>query len=80
MAYDDNLTLAAGYRSGSAWGADNHFFNKPDGAIAFQPHWQPGGRPLPAGPVDGGTWRLGVSDRGGDIEFAKRLHEQVSGP
>lgn len=73
IAYDDELTLAAAYRPGSAWSEDNRWFNPPGRNVAWQPLWQPGGRAWPPGDYAGGTWRIGASDRPADSAFADGL-------
>jgi Glycosyl hydrolases family 32 N-terminal domain len=80
IAYDDEVTLAAAYRDGSAWGTDNRWYDPPSSGMSWQPHWQPGGRALATGTLAGGTWRLGVSPRTADTAFAERLHEELNGP
>jgi hypothetical protein len=75
MAHDDELTLAAAYRPGSAWSQDNRWFNPPGGNVAWQPLWQPGGRAWPQGDYAGGTWRIGASPRPADRDFADSLWE-----
>jgi len=74
IAHDDELTLAAAYRPGSAWSEDNHWFG-PGGSVSWQPLWQPGGRAWPPGDYAGGAWRIGASDRPADAAFADGLWE-----
>jgi hypothetical protein len=76
IAHDDELTLAAAYKPGSAWSQDNRWFNPPGGNISWQPLWQPGGRGWPAGDYAGGTWRIGASGRPADRAFADALWDQ----
>lgn len=73
LATSDDLTVVAAYRNGSAFAEDNRWFHPPGGAVAWQPLWQPGGRPLPTGDLPGGTWRLGFSGTPHDTAFADRL-------
>jgi hypothetical protein len=73
IAHDDELTLAAAYRPGSAFGTDNRWYNPPGGNLSWQPLWQPGGRAWPAGDHAGGTWRVGASPRPADRAFADSL-------
>ncbi len=65
-------TVAARFAPGSSWGTDNRFYAG-QGAVVWQPHWQPGGRALAPGTYDLGTWRLGASPFGGDDELGARL-------
>ncbi|MEN5075129.1 DUF2961 domain-containing protein [Isoptericola cucumis] len=65
-------TVAARFAPGSSWGTDNRFYAG-QGAVVWQPHWQPGGRDLAPGTYDLGTWHLGASPFGGDDELGARL-------
>ncbi|MFG1815243.1 glycoside hydrolase [Kribbella sp. NPDC049174] len=73
MATGPGLSVVTAYRAGSAWSADNHWYDSSNGGVAWQPLWQPGGRPLPPGAYDGGRWRLGFSGTERDITFAESL-------
>ena len=79
IAYDDEATLAAAYRAGSAWAEANRWYSPPDGAMSWQPLWRPGGMPIPRGTLPGGTWRLGVSPRGADTAYAQQLAASLGG-
>jgi len=67
-----DATVAARFVPGSSSGADNRFYAG-QGAVVWQPHWQPGGRPLGADTVEVGTWRVGGSPFGGDDTLGGRL-------
>ncbi|TDD20161.1 glycoside hydrolase [Kribbella turkmenica] len=73
MATGPGLSVVTAYREGSAWSADNHWYDASNGAVAWQPLWQPGGRPLPPGAYDGGHYRFGFSDTEQDVTFADSL-------
>ncbi|HET6297592.1 MAG TPA: family 43 glycosylhydrolase [Kribbella sp.] len=73
MATGPGLSLVTAYRQGSAWAEDNHWYDPQNGAVAWQPLWQPGGRPLPQGSYDGGLWRFGFSPIEKDTTFANHL-------
>jgi hypothetical protein len=77
MATGAGLSVVTAYRAGSAWSADNHWYDSANGAVAWQPLWQPGGRPLPPGTYDGGHWRLGFSAKERDVPFAEQLAANV---
>lgn len=46
--------------------------------MVWQPLWDIGGRALPEGEYEGGTWRLGASGQGADTEFAEALHAELN--
>ena len=73
MATGPGLSVVTAYRPGSAWSEDNHWYDPSNGAVAWQPLWQPGGRPLPPGSYDGGSWRIGFSSTERDVTFADGL-------
>lgn len=77
IAHDDDLTLVAAHQDGSAWSEDNRFFG-PGNSVVWQPLWDFGGRALPEGDYEGGTWRLGASGQGADTEFAEALHAELN--
>jgi hypothetical protein len=79
MATGTGLSLVAAYRSGSAWSQDNRWYDAPNGSVALQPLWQPGGRSLPVGEYDGGTWRLGFSGTERDVALADQLSADLNG-
>jgi hypothetical protein len=74
IAYDDDLSLVAAYQAGSSWSEDNRFYES--GAVSWQMLWQPGGRDWAPGEYAGGTWRIGVSERPADSEFAESLSDE----
>jgi len=80
LAGDDGISLVAAYKSGSAWSEDNRWYNPDYGNVAWQPHWQPGGKPLPPGDYPGGTWRIGASPRAADTAYADQLYAQLNAP
>ena len=73
MATGSGLSVITVYQEGSAWSEDNHWYDAPTGGVAWQPLWQPGGRPLPPGSYDGGSWRVGFSGTERDVAFAETL-------
>ncbi|TDO46305.1 glycosyl hydrolase family 32 [Kribbella sp. VKM Ac-2527] len=73
MATGPGLSVVTAYKAGSAWSADNHWYDPPNGAVAWQPLWQPGGRPLPPGAYPGGIYRFGFSPTERDVAFAEQL-------
>ncbi|ADB30975.1 Glycosyl hydrolase family 32 domain protein [Kribbella flavida DSM 17836] len=73
MATGPGLSVVTAYRAGSAWSADNHWYDASNGAVAWQPLWQPGGRALPPGSYEGGTYRFGFSATERDTAFAEEL-------
>jgi hypothetical protein len=77
MATGAGLSVVTAYRAGSAWSADNHWYDSANGGVAWQPLWQPGGRPLPPGTYNGGVWRLGFSAKERDVAFAEQLAANV---
>ncbi|MFI6831921.1 family 43 glycosylhydrolase [Kribbella sp. NPDC050241] len=77
MATGPGLSVVTAYRPGSAWSEDNHWYDPSNGAVAWQPLWQPGGRALPPGKYDGGCWRLGFSGTERDVAFADSLAASV---
>lgn len=79
LASDDVMTLAAAYRSGSAWAETNHWFDPPDGALSWQPLWAPGGTAWQPGDYAGGTWRIGVSPHPDDTAYADALYTALNG-
>jgi Glycosyl hydrolases family 32 N-terminal domain len=79
IAYDDDTTLAAAYKAGSAWAEANRWYSPADGEMSWQPLWRPGGMPLPQGTLAGGTWRLGVSPKGADTTYAQQLADSLAG-
>jgi acyl-CoA synthetase (AMP-forming)/AMP-acid ligase II len=76
-AAGEGATVAARFAPGSSFGTDNRFYAG-QGAVVWQPHWQPDGRDLAPGTYDLGTWRLGASPFGGDDELGARLTELAS--
>ena len=80
IAHDDDLTLVAAYKRGSAWSEDNRYYFDQGQSVVWQPLWQIGGRPLPAGDYRGGTWRIGASARSADRAYADRLAAEVNAP
>ncbi|GAB3839612.1 family 43 glycosylhydrolase [Kribbella italica] len=73
MATGAGLSVVAAYKAGSAWSTDNHWYDPPNGAVAWQPLWQPGGRALPPGTYEGGTFRFGFSAKEKDVQYADQL-------
>lgn len=78
LASSPGLTLAAGYRTGSSWATDNHWFQRRHGLLAIQSLWAPGGRPWPAGTYAGGHWRFGVSASANDTGLADTLAREAN--
>jgi hypothetical protein len=78
MATGSGLSVVTAYKQGSAWSADNHWYDPPNGAVAWQPLWQPGGRALPPGSYSGGTWRFGFSGTEKDTTLANRLADDLN--
>ncbi len=78
MATSPGLSVVTAYRQGSAWAADNHWYDPQNSAIAWQPLWQPGGRAWPIGTYNGGTWRFGSSATEKDVTFAETLASGVN--
>ncbi|MGC5629254.1 family 43 glycosylhydrolase [Georgenia sp. Z1344] len=72
QATSDDASVAAAYLPGSAWSEDNTYY-APSGAVVWQPHWEPGGRDLPAGEYAAGTWRIGASLEAHDDELGADL-------
>ncbi|GAA0593714.1 DUF2961 domain-containing protein [Kribbella sandramycini] len=73
MATAPGLSLVTAYKPASAWSADNHWYDTVSNGVAWQPHWKPGGRPLPPGAYPGGTWRIGSSGNHRDTAYANAL-------
>ncbi|WP_020390567.1 DUF2961 domain-containing protein [Kribbella catacumbae] len=73
MATSPGLSVVTAYKQGSAWAADNHWYDPQNSAVAWQPLWQPGGRAWSPGSYDGGTWRFGFSATEKDTTFAETL-------
>jgi hypothetical protein len=78
MATSSGLSIVTAYKQGSAWAADNHWYDPPNAAVAWQPLWQPGGRTWAPGSYDGGTWRFGFSSTQQDTAFADKLAASMS--
>ncbi|GAA0958394.1 hypothetical protein GCM10009554_70560 [Kribbella koreensis] len=78
MATSPGLSVVSAYKQGSAWAADNHWYDPANAAIAWQPLWQPGGRAWQPGTYDGGTWRFGFSATEKDTAFADSLASTMS--
>jgi hypothetical protein len=78
LASSPGLTLAAGYRTGSSWATDNHWFQRSHGLLALQSLWAPGGRSWPAGTYAGGRWRFGVSATANDTALADTLAREAN--
>ena len=78
MATGPGLSVVSAYKRGSAWAEDNHWYDPGNGAIAWQPLWQPGGRAWPAGTYDGGTWRFGFSNTERDTALANKLVDDLN--
>ena len=78
MATGSGLSVVTAYKQGSAWSADNHWYDSPNGAVAWQPLWQPGGRALSPGSYSGGTWRFGFSGTEKDTTLANRLADDLN--
>ncbi|MEJ7651083.1 MAG: DUF2961 domain-containing protein [Nakamurella sp.] len=68
----NTASFAAACQSGSAFGADNRYVAG-SGALIWQPLWAPGGRALPTGTYQVGTWRFGASPIGNDDTLGARL-------
>jgi len=73
IAHDDEVSLVAAYKRGSAFSEDNRYFYDPGQSVIWQPLWSIGGRPLAPGDYRGGTWRIGASAQPADRAFADRL-------
>jgi hypothetical protein len=78
LAGDDRVSLVAAYRTGSAWSESNHWFDPSDGAISWQPLWNPAGTTWAPGDYPGGTWRIGVSEKPADTAYADALYAAVN--
>ncbi|MGI9157004.1 MAG: family 43 glycosylhydrolase [Marmoricola sp.] len=78
MSGDDQVSLVAAYREGSAWNEANRWFEPHVGEVAWQPLWG-FGLPWPVGDYDGGTWRIGVSGHREDVAFADSLYAGING-
>ncbi|MEV8373207.1 DUF2961 domain-containing protein [Kribbella sp. NPDC056861] len=78
MATSPGLSVVSAYKQGSAWAADNHWYDPSNAAIAWQPLWQPGGRVWAPGTYAGGTWRFGFSSTEKDTAFANNLASSMS--
>jgi hypothetical protein len=78
MATGPGLSVVSAYKQGSAWAADNHWYDPANAAIAWQPLWQPGGRAWQPGSYDGGTWRFAFSPTERDTTFADDLATGMS--
>lgn len=78
LAGDDKVSLVAAYRSGSAWSESNHWFDPSDGAISWQPLWNPAGTTWAPGDYAGGTWRIGVSEKPADTAYADALYAALN--
>jgi hypothetical protein len=78
MATGPGLSVVTAYRQGSAWSADNHWYDPSTGGVAWQPLWQPGGRALPPGTYDAGRWRIGFSGTERDVPFADTLASDLN--
>ncbi|MGH3096132.1 MAG: hypothetical protein ACRDMV_09060 [Streptosporangiales bacterium] len=76
MACDDDLSLVAAYKDGSAWSHDNRWYSRE--SVVWQALRQRGGRALPPGDYEGGTWRIGASGKTADTEFAEQLHASLN--
>ncbi len=70
MATGDGLSLVTAYRTGSAFGADNHWFDAPHSLVSWQPLWRSGGASWAMGQYAGGTWRMAASPVRRDTWFA----------
>jgi len=78
MATGPGLSIVTAYQRGSAWAEDNHWYDPPTGTVAWQPLWQPGGRPLPPGTYAGGSWRIGFSATEKDTTLADQLTDDLN--
>lgn len=78
MATSPGLSVVSAYKPGSAWAADNHWYDPQNAAVAWQPLWQPGGRAWQPGTYNGGTWRFGFSATEKDTTFAENLAAGMS--
>ncbi len=78
LASSPGLTFAAGYRTGSSWASDNHWFQRRHGLASAQSSWTPGGRSWPAGTYPGGHWRFGVSTVANDTALADTLAREAN--
>lgn len=79
IAHDDERTVVAAYKEGSAWSEDNVWYNPPGGNLSWQPLWQPGGRLLAPGDYAGGTWRVATTCHPADVNFADQVHAELNG-
>ncbi len=78
-AFTENASVAAAYRSGTAWSEDNRYFAG-SGAVVWQPLWQPGGRMWEPGTYPVGTLRVGAAPDGQAAELGEALHSSVNLP
>ncbi|WP_435241549.1 hypothetical protein [Streptomyces cucumeris] len=72
------MSVVAAYRNGSAWAEPNRWYGRGEGVVAWQPLWKPGGEIWTPGDYEGGRWRIGVSPRGGDTEYAHQLYTALN--
>ncbi|MFF1817982.1 DUF2961 domain-containing protein [Kribbella sp. NPDC058245] len=77
MATGPGLSLVTAHKN--AWSNDNHWYDPVSDGVAWQPLWQPGGRPWPQGTYDGGTWRVGFSGTERDVNYANSLAANLGG-
>lgn len=78
LASDSTLSMVAAYRAGSAWRAENRWFEAPHGAVAWQALRQLGGAAWPTGIYSGGTWRVGASAGENDVDFAESFAKALN--
>lgn len=69
---DDASSLAVAY-GGKAWQADNRWLSSKRATAAFQSIWSNGGKALPAGDYEGGSFRFGASAKPDDVDRANAL-------
>ncbi len=77
-ATGDSVTLAAAYRSHSAWQEYNHWINNEVGEIALQSIASGVGYNWSPGTYAGGTWRIGLSPKANDTAYAESLAVAVN--
>jgi glycerophosphoryl diester phosphodiesterase len=76
--WDDDITVVAAYKDGSAWLDENVFYSTAHNFVAWTPLWESGGREWPEGEYAGGIWRVGASGTGPDAEYASSLHAALN--
>lgn len=74
LATDPHGSVVTAYRTGSAWRADNTWYDAGHAMAAWQPLWRVGGTGWAPGQYPGGTWRITASTVPRDVAFAHTAH------